>query len=227
MEPTQGPSTSESLSTKFPTRVLDDAFHFMDRIFCLLSKKHSAFRAFAHDFSEAIFVRDKDDEAQVRAVLERKGINWDYTQRAHSSSLNRRIRRYIPPRDILVPRLETLFQGYRKFICTAQTGRAKYFFSKEAQEMSERLLNTARQGFLSDPPSVPLYYHMGTDRDGLTVYCTIRGTNSVEGGVHMVVRRVFGSLQASPELVECLLLNWMLRRNKTVSLSINFKLVQF
>jgi len=82
--------------------------------------------------------------------------------------------------------------------------------------MSERLLDTARRGFVSDPPGIPLYYRMGTDRDGLTVYRTIRGTNSVEGGVHMAVRRVFGSLQASPELAECLLLNWMLRRNKTV-----------
>jgi len=137
--------TSESsLSTTLPTRVLDDAFHFMDRIFRLLPKKHTAFRAFAHDFSEAIFLRDSDDEAQVRAVLERKGINWDYTRRAHSPSLNRRIRQYIPPRDILVSRLETLFNGYRNVICTAQTGRAKYFFSKDAQEMSERLLDTAR-----------------------------------------------------------------------------------
>jgi len=74
------------------------------------------------------------------------------------------------------------------------------FFSKDAQEMSERLLDTARRGFLSDPLGIPLYYRMGIDRDGLTVYRTIRGTNSVEGGVHMAVRRVFGSLQASPEL---------------------------
>jgi hypothetical protein len=115
----------------------------MDRIFRLLPKKHTAFRAFAHDFSEAIFLRDRDDETQVRAVLECKGISWDYAQRAHSSSLNRHIRRYIPPPDILVPRLQTLFHGYRKVVCTAQTGRAKYFFSKDAQEMSERLLDTA------------------------------------------------------------------------------------
>jgi hypothetical protein len=143
-----------------------------------------------------------------------------YARRAHSSSLNRHIRRYIPPPDILVPRLKTLFNGYRKVICTVQTGRAKYFFSKDAQEMSEHLLDTAHRGFLSDPPGIPLYYQMGVDKDGLTVYCTIRGTNSVEGGVHMAVRRVFGSLQASPELGECLLLNWMLRRNKTVCFSI-------
>lgn len=41
-------------SEVLPTRVLDDAFHFMDRLLRLLSKKHSAFKAFAHDFSEAI-----------------------------------------------------------------------------------------------------------------------------------------------------------------------------
>lgn len=124
--------SSPSSSTTLPTRVLDDAFHFMDRIFRLLPKKHTAFRAFAHDFSEALFLRDRDDEAQVRVVLKGKGINWDYVRRAHSPSLNRRIRRYIPPRDILVPRLETLFNGYRNVICTAQTGQAKYFFSKDA-----------------------------------------------------------------------------------------------
>ncbi|KAJ7790502.1 hypothetical protein B0H14DRAFT_3501553 [Mycena olivaceomarginata] len=42
-------------SEKLPSRVLDEAFHFMDRLLRLLSKKHSAFKAFSHDFSEAIF----------------------------------------------------------------------------------------------------------------------------------------------------------------------------
>ncbi|KAF8989663.1 hypothetical protein BDZ89DRAFT_1197837 [Hymenopellis radicata] len=67
--------------TSIPTRVLDDALHFMDRLLRILAKKHSAFRAFAHDFSEAIFIRDKDDMAAVKAVLEKKGINWEYAKR--------------------------------------------------------------------------------------------------------------------------------------------------
>ncbi|KAJ7908038.1 hypothetical protein B0H13DRAFT_1879040 [Mycena leptocephala] len=62
---------------KFPTRVLDDAFHYMDRLLRLLSKNHSAFNAFAHDFSEAIFIRDKSDELAVRAVLEKNSIDWE------------------------------------------------------------------------------------------------------------------------------------------------------
>ncbi|KAJ7929791.1 hypothetical protein B0H13DRAFT_2537803 [Mycena leptocephala] len=64
-------------SETFHTRILDDAFHFMDRLLRLLSKKHSAFKAFAHDFSEAIFIRDKSDEDAVRAVLEKNGVCWD------------------------------------------------------------------------------------------------------------------------------------------------------
>lgn len=209
---------SDSDSPVLPTRILDDPFHFMDRLLRLLSKKHSVFRAFAHDFSEAIFIRDKDDVARVLAVLTTKGIDWEYAKRGKAAALNRRIRRYIPSREILVKRLETLFNAYKDIRCTVQTGKSRRFFSKEAEEMSVQLLQTAQRGFLSDPPGICLYYRMGIDRNGLIMFRTIRGTNSVEGGVHMTVRRVFGSLQASPELAECLLLNWILRRNKTVLL---------
>ena len=67
-----------------PLRVLDDPFHFMDCILRLLPKMHSAFDAFFMDcilrllpkmhsafdafcgeFSKAIFLTDKDDEANV------------------------------------------------------------------------------------------------------------------------------------------------------------------
>ena len=210
-----GPVPEAGAVTKKPTRVLDDAFHFMDRLLRLLPKIHSAFDSFSHDFSEAIFIRDKDDEARVRAVLDAKGINWDYAKRAKASSVNRRIRRLIPPREILAQRLRLLFDGYKGIICTAN-GHKKPFFSKDACAMANRLVEAATLGYLSDPSDIALYFRMGKDKDGLHIYRTIRGTNSVEGGVHMTVRRVFGSLQASPELAECLLLNWILRRNCTV-----------
>jgi hypothetical protein len=77
---------------KLVTRVLDDAYHFMDRLLRLISKKHSIFKEFAHQFSKTIFIRDKDNEVKVRAVLEEKGISWEYAIRAKKSALNRRIR---------------------------------------------------------------------------------------------------------------------------------------
>lgn len=209
-----------SRAEKLPTRVLDDAFHFMDRLLRLLSKKHSAFNAFAHDFSEAIFIRDKSDELAVRTVLENHGVDWEYAKRAKASALNRRIRRYIPRRAILVARLEHLFNAYADIQCSTKKSRGS-FFSDEAKEMTIHLLNTARQGYLSDPPGISLYYLMGKDRDGLNLYRTVRGTNSIEGGFHKSVRRVFGSMRASSELAECLLNNWILRRNIKVQFHSN------
>jgi hypothetical protein len=196
----------------------------MDRLLRLLPKMHSAFDAFCSDFSRAIFLRDKDDEANVCRVLKAKGVDWEYAQRAKSHVLNRRIRRLIPAPEIVVSRLQLLFDGYKNLICSRSSKNqledseqpGQVFFSKDARDMAARLIDTARLGFLSDPVGVSLYYRMGIDKDGLTIYRTIRGTNSVEGGVHMTIRRVFGSLQASPELAECILVNWILRRNCSV-----------
>ncbi|KAF9037406.1 hypothetical protein BDZ89DRAFT_1011046 [Hymenopellis radicata] len=203
------------------TRVLDDVFHFMDRLLRLLSKKHSAFKAFCHDFSEAIFIRDRDDERAVRTVLESRGVNWEFARRAKAAGLNRRIRRYIPDRHTLGKRLHLLFTGYQDIVCSTKTATSSRrtpdrFFSNDARDMAARLLETVRLGFLSDPQGISLYYVMGKDRDGLTLYRTVRGTNSVEGGVHMAVRRVFGSLKASPELAEKILIYWIFRRNQSV-----------
>ncbi|KAJ7712869.1 hypothetical protein B0H14DRAFT_3523704 [Mycena olivaceomarginata] len=150
----------------FSTRVLDDAFHYMDRLLRLLSKKHSVFKAFAHDFSEAIFIRDKSDDLACC-------------------------------RTVLLKRLETVFKAYEDIECSTKEGRGP-LFSDDAKEMV--LLDTVRKRYLSDPPGIPLYYFMGKDRDGLNIYRTIRGTNSTEGGFHMVVRRIFGSMRAYASL---------------------------
>ncbi|CAK5275411.1 unnamed protein product [Mycena citricolor] len=189
-----------------------DALHFMDRVLRLLSKKNSAYKAFAHDFSEAIFIRDQSDEAAVRAVLEKNGISWDYFKQAKASQLYRRIRRIIPPPHILLPRLDKLFNAYSNLTCSTRQGSGS-FFTPEARDQWKNLRETAKLGYLSDPPSIPLYYLMGKDRDGLNIYRTVCGTNSIEGGFHMAIRRIFGSLKASAELAECLLVNWILRRN--------------
>jgi hypothetical protein len=191
----QQPNTYNTLAS----RVLDDAYHFMDRLLRLLSKKHSVFNEFAHQFSETIFVRDQDDEAKVREVLEKKGISWDYAIRSKKAALNCRIRRYIPPPEKLAADLETLFNSFKDVRDSVERGKGKehHFFSQEARKTAETVLETV---WVSEPPGIPLYYVRGKDRDELTLYRTVRGTNSVEGGVHMLIRRIFGSLRASPEL---------------------------
>jgi hypothetical protein len=44
----------------------------MDCLLRLLSKKHSAFKEFAHQFSETLFIQDKDDEANVTSFRSKK-----------------------------------------------------------------------------------------------------------------------------------------------------------
>ncbi|KAF8182499.1 hypothetical protein K438DRAFT_2166403 [Mycena galopus ATCC 62051] len=114
--------------------------------------------------------------------------------------------------------LQTLFNSFKDIQDSVDRGAKSHspFFSKEARQTADTLLDTVKSGLLSDPPSIALYYVRGKDRDGLTIYRTVRGTNSVEGGVHMLIRRVFGSLRASPELTEAIIGNWFLRRNRKV-----------
>ncbi|KAJ7066294.1 hypothetical protein C8F01DRAFT_1228372 [Mycena amicta] len=202
------PQTAETLAT----RVLDDAYHFMDRLLRLLSKKHPAYKEFAHLFSETIFIRHGEDETKVREILKQKGINWDYAIRAKKAALHRRIRRYIPAPEKLVRDLLVLFSCFQDI----RDADGKKFFSKEARKQAAALIETARLGFLSDPPGLAVYYWIGCDKNGLKLYRTVRGTNSVEGGVHKQIRRIFGSLHASAGLTEAILGNWFHRRNRRI-----------
>ncbi|KAJ7192005.1 hypothetical protein GGX14DRAFT_578453 [Mycena pura] len=201
-------------NTNLASRVLDDAYHFIDRLLRLISKKHSAYKEFAHQLSKTIFIPDKGDEERVRKVLESKGISWEYAQRAKKAALDRRIRHFIPPPAKLGRDLQILFHSFRNIEDAAdrKAGRGK-FFSKAASHQADILVETAYMGFLSDPNGWSMYFLIGYDSDGLPLYRTFRGTNSLEGGVHMIIRRIFGSLNASLALTEALLANWFNRRN--------------
>ncbi|KAF7304332.1 hypothetical protein HMN09_00835000 [Mycena chlorophos] len=188
-------------ASNIPSRVLDDVYHCMDRLLRLVSKKHSAYREFAHQLSETIFVRDQGDERRVKAKLAERGIDYEYAKRAKKSSLRRRIRNYVPPGQKLSRDLRALFFAYQDLedASDRSAGRGK-FFSKPARRQGAITAESADLGFVSDPPNIPL----------------MRGTNSVEGGVHMIIRRVFGSLHASMELTEAILGNWFNRRNRRI-----------
>ncbi|KAF9065365.1 hypothetical protein BDP27DRAFT_1424927 [Rhodocollybia butyracea] len=131
--------------------------------------------------------------------------------------LNRHARRYTPEPGKLEPALKQLFNSFKNIICSTNRKKGQgQFFSKELLQITTSLLDSVHCGFLSDPPGIPLYYIIGSDHDNLPLYQTIRGTNSIEGGVHMVIHHTFGSLRASPELTVSLLGNWTLRQNQWV-----------
>jgi len=198
-----------------PTRVFDDIFHVQNRLLKTLSKMHSAFNSFARELSRVMLVEDVNDRHAVEEVLARKGKTWDKMMYSNPDNLHRRVRRFCPPPNILVPQLQALISSWQDVKCSLDPSRG-VLFSATAHKAAEGLIRVAKLGLISDPPGYSLYYKMGVDRDGLPYYRCIRGTNSVEGGIHMPIRRTFGSLQASPELTDALLCNIRHHRNATV-----------
>ncbi|CEP14914.1 hypothetical protein [Parasitella parasitica] len=85
---------------------------------------------------------------------------------------------------------------------------------KKSWEQAASVLKIVQLGHASDPPDVQLYYRTGKkDKYGLTLYRCIRGTNSLEGGVHQNLIRKFGSFGAGPELANAMLTEYRLRHN--------------
>ncbi|KAF8994516.1 hypothetical protein BDZ89DRAFT_1179623 [Hymenopellis radicata] len=206
--------SSESTST-IPTRLLDDLYHYQNRLLRILSKKHSAFKEFSHQFSRAVWLIHRDDLKAVQTVYEKRGMKWSFALRVHAAKLRKRIRRCIPPPDVLVPRLKLLFNAWQDVACAVQPSRG-CFFSDEAKKQAAQLLQVAELGLISDPVGARLYYLQGKDRDGLNVYRTIRGTNGIEGGIHTHINRTFAAHRASPELADALLRNTRHRRNTSI-----------
>jgi hypothetical protein len=195
--------------------VLEDIWHVKDHLLRLLPQSHSAFKKFRQAFGEAIFVFDKNDQAQIKEFLKKNGQTWDQALRRNPGKIYRRCQRYIPPPDILAPVLKTLFECWRDVPCALDPSNQK-LFSAGAWRQVQNALKSAEDGLMSDPPGIPLYFDMGVDKDGLHCYRTVQGTNSVEGNIHMPLQRMFGSLHASPELSDALLCNSRDRRNTTI-----------
>lgn len=201
--------------TNLPSRTLEDIWHVKERLLKLLPEAHSAFKPFKAAFGQAIFVYDKTDRENVEKVLQKNGEKWDVVLRTKTAMIHKRVRRYVPPPDILCPVLKTLFDCWKDVPCSLNPANGP-LFSPTAWKQAQNTLKSAREGLISDPPGIALYYKIGIDTDGLVYYRTCRGTNSVEGGIHMPLRRTFGSLHASPELSDGLLCNARDRRNTSI-----------
>ena len=191
-------------------RILADAFHEMDKVCRTISKKHSLSKKFATAFSDTLLLPDEDDKKLVSQVLAKKNLTYNQVRSKSPAWLWKRVRRYIPESNILVLVLREFFDSWGKIKCSI-TGQP--LFSAETWKKAEAVLHDVRKGWLSDPSSIPVYTHEGTDKNGLPLYHCIRGTNSVEGAIHNPIRRNFASLNASPELADALIADFRHRHN--------------
>lgn len=131
------------------------------------------------------------------------------------SWLWRCIRRLVPEPALLHHLLKEFFECWGPIKCS---GTNMALFSAESKAQCENILKQVQQGYVSDPAGFSLYVFLCHDKNGLPIYRCLRGTNSVEGGVHMVILRKFGALNAAPQLADCAVADWRHRHNQDVCL---------
>jgi hypothetical protein len=155
---TPGPSPEEILESFFRvfSRIKLDPWHFFHSI--QLPKKHSLRRPFCQAFRDAVFIPDVDDMKAVEAYLKTKNLLLSKLLQSDPKWLWKQIRRWIPPPDILYPRVKALFDTFGNLICE----KTKLpLFSADARKQAELMLESIRKGHLSDPYNVALYQAVG------------------------------------------------------------------
>ncbi|KAJ1530052.1 hypothetical protein HK096_008731 [Nowakowskiella sp. JEL0078] len=159
---------------------------------------------------DAMFVVDDNDKKKVEQVLKKIDKSYDKMLRFNPSWLWKQIKHYIPKPNELLQSVTLVFEKYVPMLCS-RTGNK--LFSKVTWNEANNLLDTIRRGHFSDPPGVSFYSEIGQDKLGLSIFHCIRGTNSLEGGIHQKIVRRFGAFNASVELAECLLVDFRNRHN--------------
>jgi hypothetical protein len=196
------------------SRVIGDIWHLMDQF--KISLHHGLWRPFSRALRDAIFLLDPEDRAAVEKVLEMKNTSFRQMVLTNSDWVWQRVKRLVPPPEILAPRVAEVLQTYGP-LKDAVTGQP--LFNDTSWDKARTVIENIKMGYYSDPPGYSFYALLKTDGYGLNVYRCSRGTNNVEGGVHQNIIRRFGSFNASPRLTVNLLRDYTLTHNLDVSMS--------
>jgi hypothetical protein len=207
----------EKNSSAWPTwirsRVIMDIWHAMARI--KIPKEHGFRRPFARALRDAMLIPDIDGKKQIEAYLTSIGSSWDDVLQFNAKWLWKRCKRTIPPPELLYPLVKEVYLTYGPLLdCKTK----QPLFNSRAWKDAGNVLKAIQAGLLSDPPGVPLYFQMGVDkkRGNLPIYRCARGTNSVEGGVHLSGRRHLPISGVSTRHASCRLRDFVLMHNLVV-----------
>ena len=191
----------------------------MDRV--KVPRNHPYGVAFWRVFRDAMFICNKGDRAAVKARVEAAGRDFEELETYSFSFVRERVRRYIPPPSVLAARLEAVYSIFTDPMFVDTDGVP--LLSTSAKKSLKSVIHLARQGFLSDPPGIQLYYHKTNSRGehifdklGNPKWRCVRGTPCVEGGVHQKLTR-FSNFSAGPRLMSGLMLEFRHRHNQDAS----------
>ncbi|KIO15548.1 hypothetical protein M407DRAFT_13243, partial [Tulasnella calospora MUT 4182] len=199
------------MPTSVRSRVLADPWHIMNLI--KIPATHGLRSVFSHALRDAIFLIDASDRKVVEDVLATHGIAFDDMLRRNLGWVLHRVRRIIPPAEVLYPQVKGVLEMFGPLLNAATQ---KPLFNAAAEGKALHVLEAVHCGWVSDVPGVALYYATGKDKDGLVKYRCVRGTNKNEGGFHQKAIRWFGPFQASIELTVSIMRDMVLKHNLMV-----------
>lgn len=206
------------LRTVVHSRVLKDPFHIFNMFY--ISRTHGLRVAFAQALRDAIFIPDDEDMQRITiwGAAQEPPVSWETLRRTRSTWLWRHCKRVIPPPEDLYEPVQRVFQTYGP-LQDAKTSSP--LFNAAAWKIAKNILLLIQQGYVSDPPDVPLYFQLGLDSKAgnLPVYRCIRGTNNTEGGVHKHIRRHLPQSGVSIRHISAALTDFTFHHNLTVSLT--------
>jgi len=203
------------------SRVLKDVFHVFNML--RLSTGHGLRKEFSRALRDAIFIPDQEDRVRISAwaATQKPPTTFEQLQAKRPDWLWRHCRRIIPPPSSLFPLVEKTFLTYGP-LKDAATGLT--LFGLQHWKTAKQILELIRQGFISDPPGIPLYTIICLDSAAgkLPIYRCSRGTNFTEGGVHTHLRSRLPTSGASVRHVNACLSDFVLQHNLRVS---NFDII--
>ncbi|KJA22277.1 hypothetical protein HYPSUDRAFT_202294 [Hypholoma sublateritium FD-334 SS-4] len=214
-EETMGSIEDNKWDDNIRSRVLKDIFHVFNMLRILTV--HGLRNEFARALRDGIFIPDKEDRARVAAygATLQPPMTFEELRASKPTWLWRHCKRVIPPPKKLYPLVQDIFLTYGP-LKDATTGLP--LFAPQQWQSSKQILELIRQGFVSDPPGIPLYTCIGVDSKAcnLPIYRCFRGTNFTEGGVHTHLRSKLPTSGASIRHVNASMLDFVLRHNLCV-----------
>ena len=175
------------------TRVLKDPFHAMDMI--KVPMHHDYKPAYFRALRAAIFILNPDDVFEVKCAHGLTDANWEKMLVYQFKYIAQRVRRRIPGPDMLYNRVKVVFDFFQDQL---DSKTRKPLFNEYARQKAASVLTAIKSGYLSDPPGYSFYVRRFrtngepmTDKKGLQLYRSIRGTSNLESH-HQSLTRSFG-----------------------------------
>ena len=187
--------------------VLGDLFHFMDR--AKLPMHHEYKALFFRSLRAAVFIMVKSDVEEVKEVLKSKpGHSWEYKMAFDFQYIAKRVRRRVPPPTILYNIIKAVFEFFKD---KKDTKTGVILFHDKNKKKFNNMLEMVKKGYASDPVNIAMYIAKTNrhgiplvDKDGLTLYRSIRGTSNLES-LHQYLTTSFGHTIAGPWYSDVLL----------------------